>query len=174
MSHYKIYVVKNANDKEDYAGHIDEETMFDEVQHFANCVEEVAVTETWKKQFKYDLDQIFGPLNVNQEEYQEESMFTIFRPGAVLYFETMRKRLLSMAQAAMARPIEDFVKIDIDHPGWYLIREMLDSNYDSHFYVDGYGCLTRTQFVETILWIMKNAEADSVTLELRQVFDFHV
>ena len=170
MSHYKIYVVKNTNDKEDYAGHINEETMFDEMQHCADYVTEEEIDESSLEWLKTDLYTMFGPLNVNQEE----SMFTIFRPGAVLYFETMRKRLLSMAQAAMARPIEDFVKIDIDHPGWYLIREMLDSNYDSHFYVDGYGCLTRTQFAETILWIMKNAETDSITLELRQVFDFHV
>lgn len=170
MSHYKIYVLKNANDKEDYAGHIDEKTMFSEIQHFADYVEEVTVTETWMEQFKYKLDQIFGPLNVEQDG----SRFKICKTGPITYFETMRKQVLDTTQEAMDRPIQDFIKIGADHPSWYLIREMLDSNYDSHFYVDGYGCLTRTSFAEAVLWMADRTEVDSVTLELRQVFDFHV
>lgn len=166
MSHYKIYVLKNVKDKEDYARHFDELSMYESTKHFADYVEEEKA-EDYLEWLEDELKGMFGQDNVQTDK----TFFTVYKAGAVYYFESLRKRVYRAIQIAMLQPIEDFVKIDLEKPGWWQIKEMLESNYDTHFYLDGYGCETRTTFAEDLLWIMKHEE--SVTFELRQVFDFH-
>ena len=166
MSHYKIYVLKNVNNKEDRAGYLDELSMYESTKHFADYVEEENA-EDYLEWLEDELKCMFGQDNVQADK----TFFTVQKAGAVHYFESLRERVHRAIQIAMLQPIEDFVKIDLEKPGWWQIKEMLESNYDTHFYLDGYGCETRTTFAEDLLWIMKHEE--SVTFELRQVFDFH-
>lgn len=166
MSHYKIYVLKNVNNKEDRAGYLDELSMYESTKHFADYVEEENA-EDYLEWLEDELKGMFGQDNVQADK----TFFTVQKAGAVHYFESLRERVHRAIQIAMLQPIEDFVKIDLEKPGWWQIKEMLESNYDTHFYLDGYGCETRTTFAEDLLWIMKHEE--SVTFELQQVFDFH-
>ena len=166
MSHYKIFVLKNVNEKNDTV-ELDEDRMYEETKHFADYVQEEEIDRMYLKWLEDELKNMFGQDNVQADK----TFFTVHKAGAVHYFESLRERVYRAIQIAMLQPIEDFVKIDLEKPGWWQIKEMLESNYDTHFYLDGYGCETRTTFAEDLLWIMKHEE--SVTFELRQVFDFH-
>lgn len=166
MSHYKIFVLKNVNEKNDMV-EFDEDRMYEETKHFADYVQEEEIDRMYLKWLEDELKIMFGDENVRADQ----NRFTVTYASAIHYFEALRERVHRAIQIAMLYPVEDFVQIDLEKPGWWQIKEMLESHYDTNFYLYGFGCETRTSFAEDVLWMTKNDE--SVTLELRQVFDFH-
>lgn len=165
MSHYKIYVLKTPEEK---ISRLKEDEIYEEIKHYASYAEEEEISVSLLERLKIDLESTFGTKNVQKNG----NCFTISHAGAIHYFDTMRQKVNVAIQNAMQQPVENFIKTDIEHPNWWQIKEMLESNYDSHFYLKDYdGCETRTRFAESVLYLTKKHR--SITLEVTQVFNFH-
>ena len=112
---------------------------------------------------------IFGNENVTRNGLS----FTIKKEGALDYFRRMRADLLQLLEASKDKPIEDFLEFNFDNVNWWRLRERIDSNYDIHFSIDDNCFHSITNFVDDILNYCRADKIDEVTLELKQIFDFH-
>lgn len=168
MAHCCIFYLKNTAEKEDTFWNISEEDAYDNIKHFADYVTECDDPSDYGQRLLSSLTQLFGSENV----IRDGLCYRISKNGALHYFTNMRNRLYNAVCIAKEGPIEDFVKYDPIKPGWWQIKELIDTNFADHFWICGFGCESPTNFAESILFLCRNA--DDVTLELRQVFDFHM
>ena len=168
MSHSRIYHFEY--DKNNYIERY-ENTIFEETQHFADYVEEVAIDEDETEWLLQNLICIFGDENIIHND--NGSLVTIKKEGALEYFKRLRANLYVTIGSVMDKPIEEFIDINLNHTSWWQIKEQIDSHYEAHFFIDDESIKTPTQFAENILLHCKIKNTDSVTLKLKQIFDFH-
>ena len=166
MAHSRMYHFQyDKNDYDDF----DEDCVFEESQHFADYVTEMEISKDEAEWLWQDLVNIFGNENVTRNGLS----FTIKKEGALDYFRRMRADLLQLLEASKDKPIEDFLEFNFDNVNWWRLRERIDSNYDIHFSIDDNRFNSITNFADDILHYCRADKIDEVTLELKQIFDFH-
>ena len=166
MSHSRIYHFKY-NDSE--FCETDEDSVYEQTQHFADYVEEIKISKNETEWLWQNLISIFGEENIIRSGLS----FTIKKEGALDYFKRMRADLYNALQAGMDRPIEEFLQVSLDVPGWWQLKQRIESNFGAHFSIDYEEFKTPTRFAETILHYCDMNKANAITLELKQLFDFH-
>ena len=146
-----------------------EDTIYEETQHFADYVVEQEINEDEVKWLQEILAVEFGEKNVTRNELS----FTIKKEGVFEYFERMRADLLNMLENSKDNPIEDFLEFNFKNVNWWRLKERIDSNFGPHFSIDDDCFGTLTNFADNIISCCKTNKTDSITLELKQIFDFH-
>ena len=166
MSHSRMYHFEY--DNKDYMK-FDEDSVFEESQGFADYVAEIDITEDEIKWLWDTLMKFFGNENVTRNELS----FTIKKDGALEYFKRMRADLLRILEEDKDRPIEDFINFGIENCNWWQLRERIDSDFNPHFAIDDNLFQTPTNFADDVLTYCSADKTNAITLELKQIFDFH-
>lgn len=109
-----------------------------------------------------------GNLSVDQNHKR----ITVNRSGIIRFFNGLRTALNKSTALAMNNPIEDFIHLR-GESDWYSIKTLIDDSFATQFYMDGYGSGSITVFSHNLYVQMGYEQADSITLELTQVFDAH-
>lgn len=167
MSHSRIYHFEY--DKNNYIER-DEDTVFEEMP-YADYVEEINVDKDETEWLLQNLICIFGDENIIHDD--NGLLVTIKKEGALEYFKRLRANLYATIGSVMDKPITEFIGINSNRTSWWQIKELIDSHYEAHFFIDDESIKTPTQFAEYILLHCEIKNTDSVTLKLKQVFDFH-
>ena len=166
MSHARMYHFKY---DDNVFEETDEDSVFEETEHFADYVEEMEIDD-WEMQGLWeDLCRLFGEENIVRNGLS----FTIKKSGALAYFERMRIDLLNAITASINQPIEQFIEIDLQHPGWWQLKQRIESDFNNHYSIDTESFQSPTRFAETIIEWCQTDKVDEITLELKQIFDFH-
>ena len=165
--HALVFVVKNANEISSEA--VDDVTVLNELP-YADYTEEVTLQEQHFVRLAELLEEQYGKDNLAVD--QSHKRITVNRSGVIRFFKGLRAAIKKSIALAMDNPIEDFIHLR-GESDWYAIKTLIDDPFASQFYMDGYGCGSITVFAHNLYVQMGYEQADSITLELAQVFDAH-
>ena len=165
--HALVFVVKNANEISSEA--VDDVTVLNELP-YADYTEEVTLQEQHFVRLASLLEKHFGKDNLAVN--QSHKRITVNRSGVIRYFNDLRTAIKEAIAFAMDKPIEDFIHLR-GESDWYAIKTMIDDPFAAQFYMDGYGSGSITVFAHNLFVQMGYEQAESLTLELTQIFDAH-
>ena len=165
--HALVFVVKNANELSSEA--VDDVTVLNELP-LADYTEEVTLQEQHFSRLASLLEKHFGKDNLAVD--QSRRRITVNRSGIIRYFNDLRAAIKEAIAFAMDKPIEDFIHLR-GESDWYAIKTLIDDPFAAQFYMDGYGSGSITVFAHNLFVQMGYEQAESLTLELAQVFDAH-
>ena len=162
-----VFVLKNVNDIASEA--VDDVTVLNELP-YADYTEEVPLQDHHFALMVKLLKRQFGMENLSVD--QNHKRITVNRSGIIRFFNGLRAALKKTIDLAMDNPIEDFIHLR-GESDWYSIKTLIDDSFATQFYMDGYGSGSITVFAHNLYVQMGYEQADSITLELTQVFDAH-
>ena len=163
--HALVFVLSNEIDRET----IDDVTVLNELP-YADYTEEVTLQEQHFVRLAELLEEQYGKDNLAVD--QSHKRITVNRSGVIRFFKGLRAAINKSIALAMDNPIEDFIHLR-GESDWYAIKTLIDDPFASQFYMDGYGCGSITVFAHNLFVQMGYEQAESLTLELAQVFDAH-
>lgn len=165
--HALVFVLTNV--KEITPETMDDVTVLNELP-LAEYTEELPVQDQHFTQLAALLGKHFGKDNLAVD--QSHKKITISRAGIIRYYRGLRAAIKRTIDFAMHNPIEDFILLR-GESDWYAIKTLIDDPFATQFYMDGYGCGSITVFSHNLFVQMGYEQAESLTLELAQVFDAH-
>lgn len=165
--HALVFVVKNANELSSEA--VDDVTVLNELP-YADYTEKVTLQEQHFVRLASLLEKHFGKDNLAVD--QSHKRIKVNRAGVIRFFKGLRAAIKEAIALAMDNPIEDFIHLR-GESDWYAIKTLIDDPFDTQFYMDGYGSGSITVFAHNLFVQMGYEQAESLTLELAQVFDAH-
>ena len=148
---------------------VDDVTILNELP-LADYTEEISLQNQHFVRLAEILEKQFGTENLAIDTCNRR--ITVNRSGVIRYFNSLRAALKRTIDSAMDKPIEDFIYLR-GQSDWYAIKTLIDDPFASQFYMDGYGCGSITVFAHNLFVQMGYEQAESLTLELAQVFDAH-
>lgn len=148
---------------------VEEETILNELRQ-AEYVTELPVQDAHFDMLTQQLIVMFGKENLEVE--RSTKSITISKVGIIRYFNELRARINNAITLTMAKPIEEFIYLR-GESDWYAIKNMIDDSFDTQFYMEGYGCGSKTVFAHNLFVQMGYQMTDTLTLEFTQVFDCH-
>lgn len=163
--HLLVFILRNDITNET----VDDVTVLNELP-YADYTEEVTLQEQHFVRLASILEKHFGKDNLAVD--QSHKRITVNRSGIIRYFYGLRAAINKAIAFAMDNPIEDFIHLR-GESDWYAIKTLIDDPFASQFYMDGYGSGSITVFAHNLFVQMGYEQADSITLELAQVFDAH-
>ncbi len=163
--HALVFVLSNEIDRET----IDDVTVLNELP-YADYTEEVTLQEQHFVRLAELLEEQYGKDNLAID--QSHKRITVNRAGVIRFFKGLRAAINKSIALAMDNPIEDFIHLR-GESDWYAIKTLIDDPFGTQFYMDGYGCGSITVFSHNLFVQMGYEQAESLTLELAQVFDAH-
>jgi len=163
--HLLVFILRNDITNEA----VDDVTVLNELP-LADYTEEVTLQEQHFVRLASLLEKHFGKDNLAVD--QSRRRITVNRSGIIRYFNDLRAAIKEAIALAMDNPIEDFIHLR-GESDWYAIKTLIDDPFDTQFYMDGYGSGSITVFAHNLFVQMGYEQAESLTLELAQVFDAH-
>lgn len=163
--HLLVFILRNDITNEA----VDDVTVLNELP-LADYTEEVTLQEQHFVRLASLLEKHFGKDNLAVD--QSHKRITVNRAGVIRFFKGLRAAIKKSIALAMDNPIEDFIHLR-GESDWYAIKTLIDDPFDTQFYMDGYGSGSITVFAHNLFVQMGYEQAESLTLELAQVFDAH-
>ena len=168
MSHCKAYNFHDIAMPEDAYDYEYIDDILEALAPYADYVTECEDVNAFKQHLEDIFVNMFGRRNVTRND----NKYTIRKEGALVYFKNLKQCLIDTVTSIQDLPIEEFYGFS-SPIGWWQIKNMLDPSFETYFHVPDSAWDTKTRFAETIIYLCDKRKTDSVTLELRQVFDYH-